>query len=149
MITFIGTPSTPGRLTSSPKKRWKIPGGKEPVCPDEPQNGLRKLTEGLKTHPPHLDPSILPAPCWRALQTTPRCSEKKRDYLLDTGLISCYVIIMNQSESFLTFFLTDNFSTCFLTCFKALGWKTWAIASSAVISFGCFFIFFMEVSYGS
>jgi len=38
-------------------------GRKEPVCPDEPQNGLRNLTEGLKTPPPHLYPQIPPTPC--------------------------------------------------------------------------------------
>jgi hypothetical protein len=36
------------------------------VCPEEPQNGLTNLTEGLNTPPPHLYPQIPPTPCWKA-----------------------------------------------------------------------------------
>ena len=107
--------------------------------------------EEISARPPNW---LLIGDCWLLIEIYKFCekwsTETFRDYLLDTGLFLCYVITMSQSESFLSLpFLADNLSTCFFTCLKAFGWKTWAIASSAVISFGCFTIFFMEVSYGS
>jgi hypothetical protein len=39
-------------LAFSRKKRIRIEGVREQACPDEPQNGLRNLAEGLKKLPP-------------------------------------------------------------------------------------------------
>jgi hypothetical protein len=38
-------------LAFSRKKRIRIEGVREQACPDEPQNGLRNLAEGLKKLP--------------------------------------------------------------------------------------------------
>ena len=54
----IGTPTTPGMLTSSRKRRRRIRCGREPVFPDEPQKGLASLAQSLKAAPLHLYPKF-------------------------------------------------------------------------------------------
>jgi len=54
-ITFIGTPTIPGMLTFSRKRRWRIGGGREPVCPGGLKTA-RRASPMVESAPLHLYP---------------------------------------------------------------------------------------------